>query len=94
MNTFCILGGIGFQELLLIIIFLVFFIGVPVALIVLIVKLVQKRNNPVLPISTVDKDLTPILKNAEKLKTLKALLEKGIISSDEFEKEKKQILGE
>lgn len=36
---------------------------------------------------------TPILKNAGKLRELKSLQDKGIISHDEFEIEKRKILG-
>lgn len=87
MNTLAFLSGIGVTELII----LLLFFALPIAVIVLIIRLTRRR-----PINvTVNQNFgdTPILKNAEKLKALKTLQEKGIISEKEFEEEKKKILG-
>jgi hypothetical protein len=91
MNTICFLSGVGVQELILIFTFLAL-LGAPVVLVVIIVRLVRKRNSTAVSASVSDKGQTPILRNADKLKELKSLQDKGIISGEEFEEEKRKIL--
>jgi hypothetical protein len=90
-TTICFLGGIGFQELLMILLFF-FILGLPVVLIIVIVKIVSRNRAKPFESGPINTAQTPILKNASKLIELKSLLEKGIISNEEFEAEKKEIL--
>jgi hypothetical protein len=82
MNTITFLIGVGFQELLLLIIFLLLFIGFPVALIVFLVKR-SRRKRPV---------ISKAVEQADILKELKSLYDNGTISKEEFESEKTKIL--
>lgn len=91
MSKICFLSGVGIQELILLAIFFVFVIGIPVLLIMVIARLLRKRN-AVKNQTNTNIHQTPILKHADKLKELKSLLDKGIISTDEFDSEKKKIL--
>jgi uncharacterized membrane protein len=74
--------GVGFQELLLQIIFLFLFIGVPLITVIIVKTSRRKRF--------IKQEIA--WKNADKLIDLKLLREKGTISADEFESEKKKIL--
>lgn len=93
-NIICFMSGFGFQELLLIAIFLSVFIGIPV-LVILVVKSVLRRTSTPLQIQTTNPpsdSKSSVLRHADQLRELKALQEKGIISAEEFETEKKKIL--
>lgn len=86
----CFMSGFGFQELLL----MAIFIGIPV-LVILVVRAVQRKPAPVQNIRTANfpADIkSSVLRHADQLKALKALQEKGIISAEEFESEKKKVL--
>jgi hypothetical protein len=89
---FCFLGGVGVQEILLIGLFALA-LGIPLAIVVLLIKILQRnnRNSEHRLIADSFGD-SVILKNAGKLRELKSLLEQGIISHDEFELEKKKLL--
>lgn len=76
--------GLGFQEILLILFLFVLFVCVPVVLILVIIR--NSRKKAVLT-------TTPILENANRLRTLKSLLDQGVISRDEYESERKKLLG-
>jgi hypothetical protein len=90
----CFLVGLGLQELLIIAFFLVL-LGTILIILVIVIKKNSQRKNLDLG-SSAEKMAAPdnsvILKNANKLKELKSLQEKGIISNEEFEAEKKKIL--
>lgn len=93
MNAICFLGGVGIQELVLLLLFLFFVIGIPVGLIILIVRLVSRKNTDKVSPTNNDSQTT-LLKHADKLIELKSLHERGIITQDEFEIEKRKILGQ
>jgi phenylacetate-coenzyme A ligase PaaK-like adenylate-forming protein len=90
---FCFLGGVGVQEILLIGLFALA-LGIPLAIVVLLIKILQRNNGNSEHRLTIADSFgdSVILKNAGKLRELKSLQEKGIISHDEFELEKKRLL--
>lgn len=90
---FCFLGGVGLQEFLLLGLYL-FVIAIPIIIIaIVVIKVSQRRNATAMQPDTMSSSAnTPILKNANKLKELKSLQERGIITSSEFETEKRKIL--
>lgn len=67
-------------------------LALPIALIIVIVKILSRKKGTSFESVPINTAQTPILKNASKLIELKSLLEKGIISKEEFEAEKKEIL--
>ena len=91
-TIFCFLSGVGVQEIILIVMFLPLFVGVPLVVVLVIIKVSQRKTSGFVGTTTGSSGQTPILKNADKLRELKSLQEKGIISSEEFESEKKKIL--
>jgi hypothetical protein len=60
---------VGVQELILLLTFLAF----PLLLVIIIVRLVRRRNPTTVSTSGSDIEQTPIFKNADKLKELKSL---------------------
>ena len=74
------MGNLGFQELLLI--FIV--IGLPVALIIFLVKLFSKPNKPTKTSSNISL--------ADELEKLNSLKEKGVITQEEFDNKKSKLL--
>jgi hypothetical protein len=90
---FCFLGGVGVQEILLIGLFALA-LGIPLAIVVLLIKVLQRNKNSAGHQFTIADSFgdSVILRNAGKLRELKSLQEQGIISNDEFELEKKRLL--
>ncbi len=74
------MGNLGFQELLLM--FIV--IGIPIILIFLLIKYLSGRSN------SRNKSFTN--STAEELEKLHSLKEKGVITQEEFENKKTQLL--
>ena len=91
-TIFCFLSGVGIQEIILIVMVLPLFVGIPLVIVFVIIRLSQRKTPVFVSIPTNSPGQTPILKNADKLRELKSLQEKGIISIEEFESEKKKIL--
>lgn len=74
------------------IILFLFILALPIVLIIVIVRMLSRKKSKSFESEPINTARTPILNNVSKLIELKALLEKGIISNEEFESEKRNIL--